>query len=74
MKLLVDMNLSPRWVTTFADAGIDAIRQMSDALESGALITIEPGRTRARLLPLTVTEPTPQTFEETPTTVKDQPC
>ncbi len=134
MKLLVDMNLSPRWVNTLADAGfdsvhwssvgaaiaadpeimafaktqgyvvltndldfsailavshgekpsvvqirasslnpsaigaqvIDAIRQMSDALESGALITIEPGRTRARLLPLTVTEPTGQTFEEPP--------
>ncbi len=50
---------------------IYAIRQLSDALESGALITIEPGRTRARLLPLTVTAPSPQTFDETPTTVKD---
>ncbi len=120
MKLLVDMNLSPLWINTLADADIDsihwssvgaataadpeimafaktqgyvvltndldfsailavshgekpsvvqiragnlnpsaigalvidAIRQMSDALESGALVTIEPGRTRARLLPL----------------------
>ncbi len=139
MKLLVDMNLSPRWVKSFADVGIDsihwssvgaataadpeimafarmqgyvvltndldfsailavshgekpsvvqirasnlnpaaigarvidAIRQMSDALESGALITIEPGRTRARLLPLAITQPPPQTFEETPATVKN---
>jgi predicted nuclease of predicted toxin-antitoxin system len=25
MKLLVDMNLSPRWVSLLADAGIDAV-------------------------------------------------
>lgn len=120
MKLLIDMNLSPRWVDTLADAGIEsahwatmgspttsdpdimafarthgyivlthdldfgailaathgdkpsvvqiratnlapeaiaahvitAVRQLSTELEAGALLTVEPGRTRARLLPL----------------------
>lgn len=120
MKLLIDMNLSPRWVDALADAGIEsahwstlgapsasdpnimafakahdyvvlthdldfgailaathgdkpsvvqlraanlapeaisahvitAIRQLSTELEAGALLTVEPGRTRARLLPL----------------------
>lgn len=120
MKLLVDMNLSPRWVDTLADAGIEsahwstigaltapdpeimayakthgyvvlthdldfgailaathgdkpsvvqiratnvapeviaahvitAVRQLGSELEAGALLTVEPGRTRARLLPL----------------------
>ena len=120
MKLLIDMNLSPRWVGIFADAGIEAthwstlgainapdaqimaharandyvvltndldfsailaatqgerpsvvqiraenlnpdiigkqvitaLRQMATELESGALLTIEPSRTRLRVLPL----------------------
>lgn len=120
MKLLVDMNLSPRWVSLLADAGIeaahwsmlgatnapdveimafarangyvvlthdldfsailavthgdkpsvvqiraedvspdvigrpviDALRQMTTELEGGALLTIDPHRTRLRLLPL----------------------
>lgn len=120
MKLLVDMNLSPRWVSLLADAGIeaahwsmlgatnapdaeimafaqangyvvlthdldfsailavthgdkpsvvqiraedvspdvigrpviDALRQMTTELEEGALLTIDPHRTRLRLLPL----------------------
>ena len=26
VKLLVDMNLSPRWVVVLADAGIEAVR------------------------------------------------
>ncbi len=120
MKLLVDMNLSPRWVSVLAQAGIesthwstlgsanatdvhimafarthgyvvlthdldfsailaathgdkpsvvqiraedvspdvigapviDALRQMSAELEAGALLTVEPSRTRLRLLPL----------------------
>ncbi len=29
MKLLVDMNLSPRWVKSFADVGIDSIHWSS---------------------------------------------
>lgn len=120
MKLLVDMNLSPRWVGLLVDASIeavhwstigpanapdsqimafakangyvvlthdldfsailaathgdkpsvaqirsedvdpdviggsviDALRQMSAELDDGALLTIEPSRTRLRLLPL----------------------
>ncbi|MGD9584259.1 MAG: DUF5615 family PIN-like protein [Lysobacterales bacterium] len=120
MKLVVDMNLSPRWVTVLAEAGIaathwstvgaidapdsvimafakahkhvvlthdldfsamlaatrgdkpsvvqirsedvdpdvvgraviDALRQMRTELDAGALLTIDPNRTRLRLLPL----------------------
>lgn len=120
MKLLVDMNLSPRWVDRLVEAGfeathwsvvgagnapdavimalakaqdyvvlthdldfgailavthgdkpsvvqiraenvspeaiggavIDALRQMRTELEAGALLTVDPGRTRLRLLPL----------------------
>ncbi|ALR02435.1 DUF5615 family PIN-like protein [Xylella fastidiosa] len=120
MKLLVDMNLSPRWVDVLPDAGIEAahwstlgaynaqdleimayasannymvlthdldfgailaathgekpsvvqiraedispdvigkqiviaLRQMAAELEEGALVTVDPNRTRLRLLPL----------------------
>jgi predicted nuclease of predicted toxin-antitoxin system len=120
MKLLVDMNLSPRWVNVLADAGIEAthwsslgvisapdseimtyaklneyvvlthdldfgailaathgekpsvvqiraedvspdvigaqvviaLRQMAPELAEGALITVDPNRTRLRVLPL----------------------
>lgn len=120
MKLLVDMNLSPRWIGVLVDAGLEAvhwstlgaknapdseimafaaengyvvlthdldfsailaathgekpsvvqiraenvsqdvigdqviaaIRQMESELEEGALLTVDPGRTRLRLLPL----------------------
>ena len=120
MKLLVDMNLSPRWIRVLTDAGFDAahwsslgpanapdseimryasaheyvvlthdldfsailaathgekpsvvqiraedvspdviganvitaIRQMAEELEQGALVTVDPNRTRLRVLPL----------------------
>lgn len=120
MKLIIDMNLSPRWVSVLADVGIEAahwstlgaknapdseimayasannyvvlthdldfstilaashgekpsvvqiraedvspdvigkpviaaLRQMADELEEGALLTIDPARTRLRVLPL----------------------
>jgi predicted nuclease of predicted toxin-antitoxin system len=120
MKLLVDMNLSPRWIKLLAEAGIeaahwselgaanapdseimafakangyvvlthdldfsailaathgdkpsvvqirsedlspdvigrpviDALRQMTSELEDGALLTVDPNRTRLRVLPL----------------------
>ena len=120
MKLLVDMNLSPRWIALLRDSGVDAVhwsvvgtvnapdaeimayattndcivlthdldfsailaatqgekpsvvqiraddvspdaigmqvvaalRQMESDLESGALLTIDPSRTRLNLLPL----------------------
>lgn len=124
MKLLVDMNLSPRWVGLLADAGIEAVhwsrigaknapdseimihagangyvvlthdldfgailaashdekpsvvqiraddvspdvigrqvvvalRQMASELEEGALLTVDPNRTRLRVLPLRLKE------------------
>jgi predicted nuclease of predicted toxin-antitoxin system len=106
MKLLVDMNLSPRWVAVLEKAGIEAahwstlgahkapdpvimayasailaathgekpsvvqiraedvspnvigsqviiaLRQMASELEDGALLTVDPNRTRLRVLPL----------------------
>jgi predicted nuclease of predicted toxin-antitoxin system len=120
MNLLVDMNLSPRWIRVLTDAGFDAahwsslgpanapdseimryasthdyvvlthdldfsailaathgekpsvvqiraedvspeviganvitaLRQMTDELEQGALVTVDPNRTRLRVLPL----------------------
>jgi len=120
MKLLVDMNLSPRWVSMLSDAGIaavhwstvgarnapdaeimayaaahdyvvlthdldfgaihaatqgekpsvvqiraedvsphvigspvvSALRQMAEELKAGALVTVDPNRTRLRVLPL----------------------
>lgn len=120
MKLLIDMNLSPRWIRVLTDAGIDAahwsslglanapdseimryasahdyvvlthdldfsailaathgekpsvvqiraedvspdviganvitaLRQMTEELEQGALVTVDPNRTRLRVLPL----------------------
>jgi predicted nuclease of predicted toxin-antitoxin system len=120
MKLLIDMNLSPRWVRVLTDAGIDAshwsslglanapdseimryasaqgyvvlthdldfsailaathgekpsvvqiraedvspdviganvitaLRQMTEELAQGALVTVDPNRTRLRVLPL----------------------
>ena len=120
MKLLVDMNLSPRWVAVLADAGVEAahwstlgannardseimayacandyvvlthdldfgtilaathgekpsvvqiraddvspdvvgkqviaaLRQMASELDEGALLTVDPSRTRLRVLPL----------------------
>ena len=44
MKLLVDMNLSPRWISMLIDAGSE--------LEEGALLTVDPNRTRLHVLPL----------------------
>ena len=35
---------------------IDALLQMASVLEEGALVTIDPNRTRLRLLPLTPTQ------------------
>lgn len=80
MKLLVDMNLSPRWVDLLTRGGVGAthgekpsvvllraddmspdvighqvviaLHQMETELHEGALVTIEPSRTRLRVLPL----------------------
>jgi predicted nuclease of predicted toxin-antitoxin system len=42
-------NVSPEAI---GGAVIDALRQMRTELEAGALLTVDPGRTRLRLLPL----------------------
>jgi len=42
-------NIDPRVIGT---AVIAALRQMTSELDAGALLTVEPGRTRLRLLPL----------------------
>jgi predicted nuclease of predicted toxin-antitoxin system len=52
MKLLVDMNLSPRWVELLDKAVVDALLQMTAELERGALLTVDPSRARLRVLPL----------------------
>jgi predicted nuclease of predicted toxin-antitoxin system len=50
MKLLVDMNLSPRWVE---EQVARALHQTRDQLQAGALVNVAPQRTRLRVLPLT---------------------
>ena len=75
MKLLIDMNLSPNWVTALAAAGgeapsvvrlraanvsagqtapalLRALINPADALEAGALLTVDLRRSRIRLLPI----------------------
>ncbi|MCZ2390725.1 MAG: hypothetical protein LC113_06560 [Acidobacteria bacterium] len=54
MKIVIDMNLSPDWVTRLAKGGIDAIHWSSVGtdLTSCALITIDDKRSRLRILPL----------------------
>jgi predicted nuclease of predicted toxin-antitoxin system len=58
MKLLIDMNLSPRWTAFFAESRIEAIHWSvigkADApdIENGALVTIDPRKARITMLPL----------------------
>ena len=52
MSFVIDMNLSPRWVQAIAASVIAALGPMADELAAGALLSIEPQRTRMRLLPL----------------------
>ncbi len=60
MKLLIDMNLAPRWAGFLNQAGhedigsslLAALKLMEGELIAGALLTLEPARTRVRLLPL----------------------
>ena len=49
MKLLIDMNLSPTWVTAFAEAGIEAVHWSS---VGATKVTIDAQRVRVRILPL----------------------
>lgn len=66
MKLLVDMNLSPRWVGLLADAGIEAVHWLGIGAKNApdseimiyagangyVVLTVDPNRTRLRVLPL----------------------
>ena len=57
MKILIDMNLSPQWADALGPDRIGgtvlgAIKQLSEDIEKGALVTIDLNRTRLRLLPL----------------------
>ncbi len=47
MKILVDMNLSPDWVTVLTNHNNNEA-----LLETGALIIVDEGRSRVRILPL----------------------
>jgi predicted nuclease of predicted toxin-antitoxin system len=49
MKILVDMNLTPRWTDALSRRGLV---QCSTELETGALVTVEVNKTRLRILPL----------------------
>jgi predicted nuclease of predicted toxin-antitoxin system len=50
MKILIDMNLSPDWVQTFAEDGIGSVHW--SILEIGALVTVDVLRSRVRILPI----------------------
>jgi hypothetical protein len=58
---LIDMNLAPRWVDDLKAAGIEsvhwsaiirALKHLAPELAAGALISVDPGRTRVTMLPL----------------------
>ena len=62
MKILVDMNLSPRWVPVLKNARFNAgflaataismLRQCRRHLEAGALISLDETGSRVRILPI----------------------
>ena len=60
MRFLVDNALSPLLATLLANAGYDAhvllsnLPSLTDALESGSIVTFEPSRIRVRGLPINV--------------------
>ncbi len=74
MKLLVDMNLLPRWVEALQAVGVEArhwstvgaptarvastVGHLARTLADGAVATIEPARERVRVLPLRPDRPT----------------
>ena len=47
MKLLLDMNVSPAWVSVLVADGHQAVH-----LEQGALVSVDRAQSRARVLPL----------------------
>jgi hypothetical protein len=54
MRLLLDMNLTPRWVSFLAKDGLlRLLRQCGEELETGAIATLDCGEGfRVRFLPL----------------------
>ena len=50
MKLLLDMNVTQRWDLDFGD--LLAAAATSEALEQGALVSVDLKNARVRLLPL----------------------
>lgn len=55
MKLLIDMNLSPRWLDVLSQAQFDAAHWSDVGAATAparALVSVEPQRIRSRLLPL----------------------
>ena len=53
MKLLVDLNLSPNWLSEAAMIVVaKAIEVHREDIERGALLSIDEGGTRIRMLPL----------------------
>jgi len=50
MKLLIDMNLSPEWVQVLGDKGFQTLHWSK--IEKGALISIDEGKSRVHILPL----------------------
>lgn len=51
MKILIDMNLSPGWRLAFEQEGIEALH-WSEVGATTALIVVEPGDFRVRILPI----------------------
>jgi predicted nuclease of predicted toxin-antitoxin system len=45
MKILIDMNLSPDWVQTFAEAGIDSVHwlEIGDIRAADRVINVSSG-------------------------------
>jgi predicted nuclease of predicted toxin-antitoxin system len=59
MKILVDMNLTPRWADALSRRGIETVHWSDlgaayapDTEIIGALVTVEVNKTRLRILPL----------------------
>jgi predicted nuclease of predicted toxin-antitoxin system len=49
LRLVIDVNLSPEWVPFLTEAGIHAYHWRQVGNPSA---TVEPGRSRVRILPL----------------------
>jgi len=52
MKVLVEMNMSPKWAETLGASVIAALRQLERELQDGVVMSVGPSRIRVRRLPL----------------------